>query len=199
MAEETTEYLHLKERMADQASAYGEAIRLLQARIDRQPQPEMVMAAVQALSAVSDERFIGIALRFTENKTAVDAALSAAKESNEKQNISNTLAISKSEAAMTERVKQMESTAAANTKAQEDRMNDLKERITIMESLTRGQLMNKTDNRSETMVMVSVMGLIVAVIVMGVSIVTFWVKSGDQPIPVAPAVVQVGPAPVPLR
>jgi hypothetical protein len=118
------------------------AIELLQTSTDRIP--ESVTTVVAQLQQLHDERFHSIQLQFTErdtrteqtskdSKVAVDAALQAAKEAVEKQNASSALAIAKSEAATMKQMDQIGAIISANSKNMDDKLDDLKARLTTIE------------------------------------------------------------------
>lgn len=84
-----------------------------------------------------EERFSSVALQFEErdkrgeresrdNKVAVDAAFAAQKEAASEQNKSNTLAISKSEAATAETINKLEQLVSANIQGLNDKVDDIK-------------------------------------------------------------------------
>ena len=84
-----------------------------------------------------DEKFTSVALQFEErdkrgeresrdNKVAVDAAFAAQKEAASEQNKSNTLAISKSEAATAETINKLEQLVSANIQGLNDKVDDIK-------------------------------------------------------------------------
>lgn len=123
------------------------ALVLLQARADKVPSETDI--AVENLRKLHDEKFSSIAIQFKErdtrdertqkdSKVAIDAALSAQKESVDKQNISNSLAIAKSETAFTKQIDAIGILIQTSIKATDDKINDTKERITIIESHSKG-------------------------------------------------------------
>ena len=69
-------------------------------------------------------------------KSAVDAAFAASKEVVSEQNKSNAAANDKSERAVTKQIDMLGDTIKVNTKGVDDKINDIKERITIIESKT---------------------------------------------------------------
>lgn len=137
--------------------AMDQAIVLLQAARDKNP-AEIDAKLAQLLSLIGerfstleerfktmDVQFGGIALQFRErdtrseresrdNKVAVDAAFAAQKEAASEQNKSNTLAIDKSEKATAETLNKQADLFTSRTDALIDQHDDLKERVTRIES-----------------------------------------------------------------
>jgi len=100
-----------------------------------------------ALREVTMEKFSGVATQFEQLalqmdkaardvKSAVDAAFAAAKEAVGEQNKSNALSIEKSERAVAKLIDGINDTVKTIIKAVDDKFNDVKERITIIESKT---------------------------------------------------------------
>lgn len=97
------------------------AIKLLQAIQDRFP--EFVQQEVKHLRELHQEKFESIATRFTENKVAVDAALSASEK-----------AASKTEANTTKLIDGIYTLNSQTKAASDDKVDDLRNRITVVES-----------------------------------------------------------------
>ena len=102
--------------------------------------PSEVIKEVAHLQSVLDERFNSVAIQFKErdtrqereakdNKVAVDAAFAAQKEAAAEQNKSNTLAISKSEAATTETINKLAELFRSTTDGLSGKIDDLKDRV----------------------------------------------------------------------
>lgn len=98
---------------------------------------------------LNEERFHGIETQFLErdkrteqtthdNKVAVDAAFAAAKEAVGEQNKSNAASITKSEAAFTKQIDQTGVLLNAVAKATDEKIEDLKTRLTTIESRKSG-------------------------------------------------------------
>lgn len=129
--------------------ASDKAVQLLQAFADRTPTTNDVQHDVEALREVVMEKFNGIKTQIVERdvatekaskdvKSAVDAAFAAAKEAVGEQNKSNALSITKSETGFTKQIDGISDLIKTNAKAVDDKINDIKERITIIESKTNG-------------------------------------------------------------
>ena len=127
--------------------AADKAVKLLQAFADRTPTTMDVQHEVTALREVVMEMFKGIRTQLAERdvqtekasrdvKSAVDAAFAAAKEAVGEQNKSNALAIAKSETSFIKQIDMFGETNKTNMKAVDDKISDIKERITIIESKT---------------------------------------------------------------
>lgn len=106
--------------------------------------PGHMKEEVGHLKNLHNEKFASIDTQFRErdtrvseaastSKVAVDAALSAQKEAVEKQNTANQLAIAKSEAAVTKQIDALVALIATAGKASDDKVSDIKERITRTE------------------------------------------------------------------
>lgn len=137
----------LKELFETRLAAMDKGILLLQAFADKQPTTSTVAQSVEALAGLHDEKFSSIATQFKErdirteqsakdSKVAVDAALQAAKEAVGEQNKSNATAMSKSEAAFTKLIDQMSLSIQQLTKAIDDKIGDIKDRLTTIEGRT---------------------------------------------------------------
>ena len=97
-----------------------------------------------------DVRFDGISTQFKErdirveqtakaSKEALDAALQAAKEAVGVQQQSNSLAINKSETATKEQINQLGTLIQQNTKATDEKIADIKDRLTRFEGMGTGR------------------------------------------------------------
>jgi hypothetical protein len=137
----------LRELLETRLNGMDKALQLLQAFADRTPTTMDVQHEVTALREVTMVRFDGIKTQLVERdtqieraskdvKSAVDAAFAAAKEAVGEQNKSNTLAITKSEAGVSEQLKMLGETNKTNFKGIEDKIADMKDRLTIIESKT---------------------------------------------------------------
>lgn len=85
-----------------------------------------------------EEKFRSVQQQFRDAKTALDAALSAARDAADKQNVANSTASAKSEAAFTKQIDQIGFLAQQTTKAADEKINDLKERVQGLESARKG-------------------------------------------------------------
>jgi hypothetical protein len=123
------------------------AIRLLQDTADKFP--ARIDEKIAALREVHDERFASIQKQFDERdvrteqaagavKIAVDAALQAQKEAATETNKSSTAAITKSETATTKQIDQLGALIQQMSKAFDDKVGDVKDRLTRIEGVGAG-------------------------------------------------------------
>lgn len=122
----------------------------------RLPVPDPTELTTQALfreithlDSLFSERFLRIQTQINERdvqtdkasrdvKSAVDAAFAAAKEAVGEQNKSNALSINKSEAATTKQIEGIFELVRTNTKGADDKISDIKDRLTTIESHSKG-------------------------------------------------------------
>jgi cation transport regulator ChaB len=135
----------------------ADLIRLLQASLLKRRSD--IAEGVSHLQILHEEKFSSIQTQFTErdtrteqtsrdSKVAVDAALQAAKEAVGEQNKSSALAIAKSEAGTTKQIDQIGVLITTTNNATNDKIDDLKQRITSVESRTVGHRESTGDNRA---------------------------------------------------
>jgi hypothetical protein len=101
---------------------------------------ELLKSEINKLAIVTDEKFSGVSNQFIERdkrtdqltvaaQTAVTAAFAAQKEAVSEQNKSNSLAINKSEQATAESLRQLQTLFISDSKATNDKIDDLKGRL----------------------------------------------------------------------
>ena len=138
----------LRELFEARMEATDKAVVLVQTISDRVP--ILINDGVGNLRELHNERFKSIQTQFTErdirteqtardSKVAVDAALQAAKEAVGEQNKSSGLAISKSEAATTKQIDQISVIINTGQKGLDDKIDDIKSRLTTIEGRTTGE------------------------------------------------------------
>lgn len=152
---------HLKMILETRLNGMDQAIKLLQAIRDEMPArvDEKIQALhdvhdgrFDAFKGVNDEKFNSIQTQFRERdvrseqsskdgKVAVDAALQAAKEAVGEQNKSSSLAIAKSETATMKQIDGLGVQLQNMNKASDDKIADLKERLTRIEGTKSGSTM----------------------------------------------------------
>lgn len=119
-----------------------------------------VRATISGMDEVGDQRFARIDGQFTErdkrtdqlslaDKTAVAAALQAAKEAVGAQNTSNSIAIAKSESSTVESIRQLQTLFNSAIAAVNDKLNDVRSRIDRGDGNTSGQSIAHIGNREE--------------------------------------------------
>jgi hypothetical protein len=151
----------LKELIGTRLEGMDKAINLLQDLANRSPTISVIQERLVAQERINQEKFIAAAaernekfdsirIQFRERdtrteqtsrdaKTAVDAALQAAKEAVGEQNKSGALAIAKSEASTIKQIDQIAILLQNANKATDDKISDLKDRLTMIESRSGGQ------------------------------------------------------------
>ena len=163
-----------------------------------------VTAEVSHLNQLHQEQFSSIQTQFRErdtrteqsskdSKVAVDAALQAAKEAVGEQNKSSALAIAKSEGATTKQIDQIGITMLATTQNLNDKIDDVKARLLMIDGLAKGGKDNSNDQRSNIAIAVAVM---MAVVTVGAMVYASG-KSGNMPAQATPQVIYL-PQPPPL-
>lgn len=121
--------------------------------------PEVIEKEVGHLSDLVDEKMLGIREQFlllsartaeqkADNTKALTDALAAAKERVADQTASSEKSITKSETATTERIKGVEQLLATTSKATDDKIGDLKDRIVAMEASRAGGLEERGEHRA---------------------------------------------------
>src|ERR1035437_2788492 len=134
-----------REVIETRLNGMDKAIELLQASSNRFP--SFVEQAVGRLQELHEEKFRSIEVQFKErdtrtdqtsrdSKVAVDAALSAQVKSVDAQNISNSLAISKSEAGFTKQIDQIGALIQATGQRTDDKIDEIKTRLSSNEVRT---------------------------------------------------------------
>lgn len=99
---------------------------------------ELQEEKITALSSLMMEKFRGVEQNFSGRDTALAAALLAQKTSVEELNKSNALSAAKSEAGFDKRIEGISTLMAAQNKGSDDKITDLKDRITAMEARGKG-------------------------------------------------------------
>ena len=138
--------------------------------------PDIIDRSIQQLNLVHTEKFSSIQTQFKErdtraeqtskdSKTAVDAALQAAKEAVGEQNKSSALAISKSEVAVTKQVDQFYALITATNKAVDEKITDVKSRLDLNVGQETGSKGAKEDGKSWIAIGISLVGLLIMVVV----------------------------------
>ena len=138
----TREIESLKDTVITRFAGMDEATHLLHERQEKVPSE--TDKAIQHLREWIEEKFISITTQFKlieerrgeqkkDTKDAVDAALTAQKESGAEQNKSNAAANAKMEASFTKQIEQLGDLIRAQNKSADEKNDDMKERIGAME------------------------------------------------------------------
>lgn len=170
----TTQQLHreifsVREVIETRINSMDKAIELVKGIADRIPQ--LMEKAISQLQGLHEEKFSSIQTQFKErdtrsdqtskdNKVAIDAALQAAKEAVGEQNKSSQLAIAKSEAATTKQIDAIVILIANGQKALDDKIDDIKERLTTIEGNRAGQQEKKQDTTSNWVIVFGAIGVL---------------------------------------
>lgn len=172
-------------RAADQASVLiravietrldgmDKAITLLQDTADKFP--ARIDEKITSLQEVHEGKFQSIQTQFVErdvrtdqtsrdSKVAVDAALQAAKEAVAEQNRSSALAIAKSEASTMKQIDQQGLLIQTTAKASDEKIDDIKERLTRIEGMGVGAITAQTTQQTSSGHTVNILALIAAVV-----------------------------------
>jgi len=179
------EISNLKDLIESRIGANDKAIELVQASSNKFREDNtkliddkvtqlhtLIASELDKLSSVMNERFMGVAAQFSERDTrtdqragdtklAVDAAFAAAKE-----------ATSKIEAGFTKSIDGQQDLMNTNTKATDDKISDLKDRITAMESRTQGIGLASQERRDESKDSRGLIGTILGVVGIFISFAT---------------------------
>lgn len=134
---------------------------------------ELLEANASGANAVVEQKFAAVDRQFDlvermrveqkkDTKDAVDAALTAQKEAVKEQTTAFGLATAKSEASMTEQLKQLNATFTAAIKGVTDLLNDTKDRISKMEAMRLGGEGAVDNRRADTAIMIASVGGLVA-------------------------------------
>ena len=162
----TTEQLHRE---------IAAAVRLLQA--EGEGRMNLFRSEIQSIQDANAIRFANIEKEFAlvenrrveqkvDTKTAVDAALQAAKSAVNEQTVAQEKAITKSETAAAEQSKQQYATFSASLKGVTDTVADLKERVATIEAIKIGATETKVGTNQN-------IGLIISLVLFSIAIVTF--------------------------
>jgi hypothetical protein len=154
----------------DRFNGLEKASVLLQRIFDMQP--ALTDAKIVHLQTLHAERFDSIQTQFLErdtrteqtsrdSKVAVDAALQAAKEAVGKQQEASDRAIAKSDLSFTKQIDQIGTLIGQNNKSQDDKITDLKDRLTLIEGQNLGQRTSTVAQHNSNSATVAMIGLVV--------------------------------------
>src|SRR6185369_12355894 len=136
------EIANMKELFETRLDAMDKAVTLLQAIANRSPTIGEVVSQFtekfQGINTQFKERDLRVEQTARESKVAVDAAFSAQKEAVSEQNKSAAAAIAKSEANTTKQIDAIGSQIVQIAKATDDKIDDLKGRLGLIEGRSAG-------------------------------------------------------------
>jgi Tfp pilus assembly protein PilX len=131
-------------------------------------QSELFMSVVARIEMRLDLLDGRTAEQKSDTKAALDAALAAQKEAVASQTESANKSIDKSETATTERIKGVEALLATSTKATDDKITDLKDRVIAIEAVKLGTAEGvatvRSSSSSSQMLITTIGGIILVVI-----------------------------------
>lgn len=175
----------VREIIETRLNGMDKAIELLQDTADKFP--ARIDEKITALREVHEQRFdakfdthlekfSSIQTQFRErdvraeqsskdSKVAVDAALQAAKEAVGEQNKSSALAIAKSETATVKQLEQLYALIASMTKGFDDKIGDVKDRLTRIEGKGEGSATTRQTQQSSSSYVVAIIGMVVGLVI----------------------------------
>ena len=166
------ELANLREVLEAKMTKTDALIELLQAA--HVSSPDAITKEIGHLQRLHDEKFLAIQTQFRErdtrteqtakdSKVAVDAALQAAKEAVGEQNKSSALAIAKSETSTNKQLEQIGGTISAVTTSLNDKIDDVKGRLTTMDGIVKGGNAVKDDGRANVAIAVAAIAALLTV------------------------------------
>jgi hypothetical protein len=164
---------HLQAMVETRLHGMDRATEILQEILDRIPR--QMDEKITALSKLHEEKFLSIQTQFRErdvrteesskdSKMAVAAALQAAKEAVGEQNKSSALAIAKSETSTTKQIDQLGMQVQAQSKNFDDKIADVKDRLTRIEGGAVGVGENERHHQINASFIFSIIAAIVSVL-----------------------------------
>lgn len=114
------------------------AKEIVRLRSDIDSSPKLIMEQTKHLEVLMNEKFKGVDQQFAGRDTALAAALLAQKTSVEEQNKSNALSAAKSEAGFDKRIEGVSALIASQALNSDGKFGDLKDRLTAIESRSKG-------------------------------------------------------------
>jgi hypothetical protein len=136
---------------------------------------DLFTVELTAARELTDERFAAVQMQFRERdvrnehavastKVSVDTALQAAKEAVGAQNLASAQAIAKAEAATTKQIDALATLISAQAKATDEKIDDVKSRITAIESQKIGVQEQRGVSKDVFGYIVGAVGLLVGVL-----------------------------------
>lgn len=142
---------------------------------------ELMLSEMGKIKVVTDEVFQRIDVQFIErdkrteqlalaSSTAIAAALQAAKEAVGAQNTSNSIAIAKSESSTLESLRQLRELFLSETKAINEKVDDLKSRLDRGEGKGTGAVERQQNERANIGQGLAIVSVLISALVAGVAI-----------------------------
>lgn len=141
---------NLRQLFEVRLAGMDKAVELLQKEKDTFP--NRVDEKLTAIAAVQDERFRSIAVQFRDSRAAMDSAFQAAKE-----------AVIKSELTAMKQIDGQGILIQTATKALDDKLNDLKERLTRMEGSGAGKDSARHLSQATGQYIIAIIGTVIGV------------------------------------
>ncbi len=172
----------IKEILETRLNGMDRALDLLQELSNKLP--AKIDEKINSLHQVHDEKFNSIQTQFRErdvrteqsskdSKVAVDAALQAAKEAVGEQNKSSALAIAKSETSTMKQIDQIMQLIQNGNKAVDDKIGDVKERLTRIEGRGEGIIKQEGTTQTSNHMLISVIAVLVSMVSIGLAITNY--------------------------
>lgn len=153
----------LKEIINTRLNAMDKAQEKFESNLQRVPSE--TDKAIMQLRQVMDQALLRVDSRFSASDAAVQAALAAAKEVIAVQQRAGSDAIDKAERATAKQIDQIAALFQTAAVGLEGKISDIKDRITIIESVKAGQGEQRTSSQGLQVQWVGIIGLIFGVIV----------------------------------
>ena len=155
----------LKEIIFTRLDANDKAVQLLHEDVTRVPTD--TDKAIAHLRELHDEMFRSVSNQFKERdirieqegrniKIAIDVALEAAEKAVNRQNEAFALSIAKSENATNKQIDQQAALIHTSNNALESKISDLKDRVTVIEGKTSGQLAAQVTHQTSNSFIIAV-------------------------------------------
>jgi len=161
---ETTEAIVAGFKAAIEARLAAMDIAIILVRESTEKFNGLVESSVNQLKDVDQVKFDAIRDRFSDAKSALDVALQSASKAVDAAFSAAKEAASKIEVSFTKAIEQLQSLGSAQQKATDDKIDDVRTRVTTLESQKRG-------SNDSIALMISVVGAVVALIAAVASVV----------------------------
>jgi len=149
----------LRQTIGARLDAMDKAVRVFESNLTRVPTD--IDKQIECLKELHEEKFHSVDTQFLERdvrveqtardtRVAVDAALQAAEKAVGKQNDSFALAIAKSEAATAKQIDQQGSLIQTTSNGLNDKVTDIKDRLTLIEGRGVGQTVAETTHQTSS-------------------------------------------------